>query len=100
MVISRLFLFAESDGGALLVCIRWEGVNPEEDIFEPLKAVHEDVPKLLHKLLNRKSTPTLLAMRSRKELGLYKERQCNKRFRLHCVMHPSSCNQHCCVTCM
>lgn len=70
MAISRLLSLVESEEGAILVSIRRKGVNPEEDTFEPLKSVYEDVPKLLHKLLNRNSTPTLLPMRAQKELGL------------------------------
>lgn len=62
--VSKLLRLFKKDG-QLFVTIRWKGLDESEDTDEPLKQVYEDVPKLLLKLLGRKSTSSTLEKETR-----------------------------------
>lgn len=70
MPVSRLLRLHESESGELFVLVRWKGLSSEEDTLEPILRVYEDVPKLLNKLLDRKSTPIVLRDKAHVVLGL------------------------------
>ena len=69
MLVSRLMAL-EEHSDSLFVRIRWKGLENTEDTLEPIARVHEDVPQLFEKLLNRKSTPANLIAKARKQLAL------------------------------
>lgn len=69
MPVSRLIKLVDDDG-TLCVQVRWKGLSPSDDTLEPISRVHEDVPQLFLKLLDRKNTPADLRQRVRDELGL------------------------------
>lgn len=59
MKVSKLLRLFKKDGH-LFVTIRWKRLDASEDTDEPLKQVYEDVPKLLLRLLARKSSSSTL----------------------------------------
>lgn len=69
MPVSRLMKLVD-ENGTVFVHVRWKGLTPTDDTLEPVARVHEDVPEMLVKLLNRKTTPADLRKRVRDELGL------------------------------
>ncbi len=69
MPVARLMGIEEEDG-KLFVVVRWKGLSKSEDIREPLEQVYEHVPKMLIRLLSRKSTPSDLRAKVRSFLGL------------------------------
>lgn len=64
------FLRLEDTTDGLYVHLRLNGLSSDEDTLEPLDCVHEDVPKLLQRLLSRKATPVQLANKARRGLGI------------------------------
>lgn len=69
MVVQRLMGLVETKD-AIKVCIRCKELPHSEDTEELLKNVHEDVPGLLEKLMNRKNPPADRAEKARRVLGL------------------------------
>ena len=69
MAVSRLMRLAESDD-ALHVVVRWKGLPHSEDSMEPLGRIYEDVPQMVLRLINRKSTARDLADKARAALSL------------------------------
>lgn len=70
MVVSCLMSIVTDEEGSLKVHVHWKGMPNSEDILEPLQRLHENVPMILLKMLNRQSTPSHLAPRVRRELSL------------------------------
>lgn len=68
MVLQRL-LRIEKDEKGFKVKIRWRGLGEEEDTYEPLAQVIQDVPRLVMKLLDRKMVPKQLAKRAKQYLN-------------------------------
>lgn len=52
MVVSGLMRIIDKDG-ELKVQVRWKGLTDSEGPFEPLQRIHDEVPKMLLKLLTR-----------------------------------------------
>ena len=69
MPVQRLMHLVETDAG-LMVRVRWRGLPASEDTDEPIQRVHEDIPGLFQKLLLRKNTPSRLAEKACRVLGL------------------------------
>lgn len=69
MEVQRLMPIVETDDG-LKVQARWKGLTNADDTLEPLQEIHEDVPDLLLKLLQRKNTPADVVHKARLELHL------------------------------
>lgn len=69
MPVARLMKFVECPDG-IKVQVRWKGLSPLEDTLEPLQNVYEDVPRMLHKLMERSSTSQQLRDKVRETLGL------------------------------
>ena len=69
MSVSRLMGLQEDPDG-LKVIVRWKGLSNSEDSAEPLKNVYEDVPKMVKRLLLRKSIPVHLVNKARAALAL------------------------------
>lgn len=69
MPVARLLRLEEVDD-EIKVLVRWKGLQPSEDTLEPIANVHEDVPTLFKKLLDRQSTPRSLANKARACLDL------------------------------
>lgn len=69
MPVARLLKLVKVDD-VLNVQVRWKGLSPQEDTFEPLQNVFEDVPNMLDRLLKRKNTPQDLAIEARDALDL------------------------------
>lgn len=70
MPVARLMRLEETDDRTLKVVVRWKGLPHSEDTLEPLHRVYEDVPRMLLRLLQRKSTPQRLAEKARRALAL------------------------------
>ena len=69
MVVSRLMRLVESEDG-LHVVVRWKGLPHSEDSMEPLGRIYEDVPQMVLRLTNRKSTARDLTDKARAALSL------------------------------
>jgi transposase InsO family protein len=69
MPVSRLIGFVDEPSG-LKVQVRWKGLPPTEDTFEPLERIYEDVPALLLKMMSRKNAPAKLVAKAKSLLGL------------------------------
>jgi len=69
MPVQRLLKLAKIDND-IKVLIRWKGLPQSEDSWEPILNVHEDVPQLLEKLLQRKNVPAELVEKAKSVLGL------------------------------
>lgn len=69
MPVARLMRLLDTATG-LKVLIRWKGLPNSEDSAEPLDRVFEDVPQMLVRLLDRKSTPPDLAEKARQIVAL------------------------------
>ena len=54
----------------IMVHFRWKALPTSQDTLEPLKNVYEDVPQMLTRLLNRKTTNSTLVSEARKQLHL------------------------------
>ena len=69
MPVARLLELVEKEG-QLFVRVRWKGLQTSEDTLEPIEKVFEDVPKMFVRLLDRKTTPVVLAKCARQHLSL------------------------------
>ncbi len=69
MPLSRLLGLKKGKKG-LFVQVRWKVLPHEEDTLEPIVKVYEDVPAMLKKLLDRKSTKPSLVTEAKSVLGL------------------------------
>jgi len=69
MPVQRL-LRLENGPDGLMVAVRWRGLPTSADTLEPIARIHEDVPRMLQNLLNRKSTPRNLRELAKSKLGL------------------------------
>lgn len=69
MQVSRKIRLVEEIGDLPFI-IRWCGLSPSDGTIEPLEQVVGDVPQLISKLLKRTATPTSLAEKAYRELGL------------------------------
>lgn len=54
----------------LHVLVRWKGHTRDDDTMKALQRVYQDVPDLLFKLMNLKSTPACLRKRACSYFGL------------------------------
>lgn len=70
MPVQRLMQLVDTDDG-IMVQVRWRGLPPSGDTFEPLAAIYDDVPTLLRKLLQRRNTPGDLKRKAVASLGLH-----------------------------
>ncbi len=69
MAVARRMGIEEEDG-KMFVVVRWKGLSKLEDTRELLEQVYEDVPKMLIRLLSRKSTSSDLRAKVKSFLGL------------------------------
>lgn len=69
MQVSRLMRLIKREG-QIMVQVRWKGLSPYDDTFEPVQNVLEDVPQMLSNLLKRSATPQDLANEVRAMLHL------------------------------
>lgn len=69
MTVARLMNLVKV-GKDFKVLVRWKGLTPRDDTLEPPENVFQDVPKMLERLIVRKSTPDNLAREARDALGL------------------------------
>lgn len=52
----------------LSVRVHWRGLSDAENALEAIGNVHEDVPKILHRLLSLKTTPMRLFSLAQRKL--------------------------------
>ena len=69
MTVQKLLRLVRNPEG-FHVLVRWKGLPSSDDTLEPLRNVYEDVPAMLKKLLERKTTPTHLANDEKQALEL------------------------------
>lgn len=72
MQVQRWLKIVDDDNGTQ-VLIQWKGLPGSENTEEPLQCVHENVPILLAKLLDRTSTPRPLLKNARRALALHEK---------------------------
>lgn len=53
-----------------MVKVRWKGMDKSKDNDEPLSQVYQDVPEMTERMLKRKTKPTALEERARREICL------------------------------
>lgn len=69
MMVSKLLRLVNRDE-SLYDLVHCKGLSNLDDRLEPLSRMHEDVRRIVSKLLERKNSPAVLRARMSKQLGL------------------------------
>lgn len=70
MPVAGLLRLHEDEKRELYVVVRWKGLSAKDDTMERTGRVHEELPELLMKLINRKITSQKLRDKAHAVLGL------------------------------